>query len=65
MRCDACGRLIENAELWQLGGDPNAPTARSMRVLCWDCRKKEERAAEQPASIPVEARIQAGAPESR
>lgn len=38
MRCEECGRVIENAEMWQLGGDPKAPTSRSMRQMCWNCR---------------------------
>jgi hypothetical protein len=40
MRCEECGRVIENNEMWQLGGDPHAPTSRSMRQMCWDCRTK-------------------------
>jgi hypothetical protein len=43
MRCEECGRTILNTELWQLGSDPNAPTARSMRTLCWDCRTEAAR----------------------
>lgn len=39
MRCEICGREIDNAQLWQLGADPKAPSAWSMRVLCWDCRE--------------------------
>jgi hypothetical protein len=42
MRCEECGRPIKNAEMWQLGADRNAPTSRSMRQLCWDCREKLE-----------------------
>ncbi len=38
MRCEECGRVIENEEMWRLGGDPNAPTSRSMLQTCWDCR---------------------------
>ncbi len=38
MRCEECGRPIKNAELWRLATDPNAPTSRSMRQMCWDCR---------------------------
>ena len=63
MRCDECGRPIMNAELWQLGGDPKAPTARSMRVLCRDCRQKEGQAAEQP--VPVPAQSEAKGPRGR
>ncbi len=57
MRCDECGRSINNAELWQLGGDPRAPTSRSMKQLCWDCRQKAERPVEQaePTVIIAEA----------
>jgi hypothetical protein len=40
MRCEECGRVIENNEMWQLGGDPNAPTSRSMLQMCWECRTK-------------------------
>lgn len=40
MRCEECGRMIENEEMWRLGGDPHAPTSRSMLQLCWDCRMK-------------------------
>ena len=40
MRCEECGRVIENEEMWRLGGDPNAPTSRSMLQTCWDCRIK-------------------------
>ncbi len=46
MRCEECGRMIENAEMWQLGGDRNAPTSRSMRQMCWECRTKTETAQE-------------------
>jgi hypothetical protein len=38
MRCEECGRIIENEEMWRLGGDPGAPTSRSMLQMCWDCR---------------------------
>jgi hypothetical protein len=40
MRCEECGRMIENEEMWRLGGDIHAPTSRSMLQLCWDCRMK-------------------------
>lgn len=40
MRCENCGRPMKNAELWQISGDPSAPTSSSMRHLCWDCRNK-------------------------
>jgi hypothetical protein len=26
--------------MWQLGGSVNAPTSRSMRQLCWECRER-------------------------
>jgi len=26
--------------MWQLGGDTHAPTSRSMRQLCWECREQ-------------------------
>ena len=51
MRCDECGRPMKNAELWQLAGDPNAPTSSSMRTLCWDCRDKAAR--QEPSSDGV------------
>ncbi|MGE5335457.1 MAG: hypothetical protein ACM3N4_12200 [Nitrososphaerota archaeon] len=38
MRCEECGRVIENEEMWRLGGDPHAPTSRSMLQMCWNCR---------------------------
>ncbi len=40
MRCEECGRVLKNAPLWQLGGSANAPTSRSMRQLCWECRER-------------------------
>ncbi len=40
MRCEECGRVIDNVEMWRLGGDPNAPTSRSMLQMCWECRMK-------------------------
>lgn len=42
MRCEKCGRPMKNAELWQLGGNPQAPTSRSMQQVCWDCRQKPD-----------------------
>lgn len=53
MRCDECGRPMKNAELWQLTGDPNAPTSSSMRNLCWECRDKASRTEERAADTPV------------
>lgn len=40
MRCEQCGRPMKNAEMWQLSGDREAPSARSLRQLCWDCRQE-------------------------
>lgn len=40
MRCEECGRVLKNAQMWQLGGSANAPTSRSMRQLCWECRER-------------------------
>ena len=40
MRCEECGRIIENEEMWRLGGAPGAPTSRSMLQMCWECRTK-------------------------
>lgn len=55
MRCEACGRAIENSELWKLATDPNAPLTRSMRVLCWTCRAAEAEDREtRPASWYIE-----------
>ena len=51
MRCDECGRPMKNAELWQLAGDPRAPTSSSMRHLCWECRNKTTR-TEQTEETP-------------
>lgn len=56
MRCEQCGRPMKNAELWQLGGDPTAPTSSSMRHLCWDCRGKAGRGVENTAEAPVVAK---------
>ncbi len=44
MRCEECGRPMKNAELWRLATDPQAPTSRSMRYMCWDCRKQSSSA---------------------
>lgn len=41
MRCEECGRPMKNAELWRLATDPNAPTSRSMRQMCWECRVQQ------------------------
>lgn len=40
MRCEECGRPMKNAELWRLATDPHAPTSRSMRYMCWECRER-------------------------
>ncbi|MFI5273837.1 MAG: hypothetical protein ACHQ4H_12460 [Ktedonobacterales bacterium] len=52
MRCEHCGREMDNAQLWQLGADPKAPPAWSMRVLCWDCRQHPE-SATVPAAVAM------------
>ncbi|HEX6543095.1 MAG TPA: hypothetical protein VF040_15170 [Ktedonobacterales bacterium] len=49
MRCEECGRVIENEEMWRLGGDPNAPTSRSMLQMCWECRTRGVPAYQQKA----------------
>ncbi|MGO8947387.1 MAG: hypothetical protein ACLQUY_06945 [Ktedonobacterales bacterium] len=49
MRCEQCGRDMNNAELWHLATDPKAPTSWSMKHLCWDCREHPERAEENVA----------------
>jgi hypothetical protein len=59
MRCEECGRTILNTELWKLGSDPNAPTARSMRTLCWDCRSKAERGEQAQQQPPATAAVEA------
>lgn len=46
MRCEECGRPMKNAELWRLATDPNAPTSRSMRQMCWECREQQGTSAE-------------------
>lgn len=58
MRCEQCGRPMENAEMWQLGGNPSAPTSRSMRQVCWDCRQPSEAGADpiaKPDGVIAEA----------
>ena len=40
MRCEECGRVIRNAEMWYLSGGRDAPASRSMRTLCRDCRQQ-------------------------
>lgn len=51
MRCEECGRVMKNAQMWQLGGDIHAPTSRSMQQLCWGCREQ--------AAAPVDAESEA------
>jgi hypothetical protein len=55
MRCEQCGRDMNNAELWQLATDPKAPTSWSMRQLCWDCRQHPEKAPEKASQQKMEA----------
>ena len=59
MRCEQCGRVLKNAQLWQLGGDLNAPMSRSMRQLCWECRERaatpESERGEVASSVLAEA----------
>ena len=57
MRCEKCGRPMKNAQMWQLGANPNAPTSRSMRQLCWECREQAAQPVETGAmpSILAEA----------
>ncbi len=52
MRCENCGREMDNAQLWQLGADPKAPSAWSMRVLCWDCREHPQGSAARTSERP-------------
>ncbi|HEX8997178.1 MAG TPA: hypothetical protein VF812_14215 [Ktedonobacterales bacterium] len=51
MRCEECGRVMKNAQMWQLGGDIHAPTSRSMRQLCWECRER----ASAPSATDLDA----------
>ncbi|HEV2406035.1 MAG TPA: hypothetical protein VGR88_11300 [Ktedonobacterales bacterium] len=44
--------------MWQLGGNPSAPTSRSMRQVCWDCRQTSEAGADpiaKPEGVIAEA----------
>lgn len=52
MRCEECGRVLKNAQMWQLGGDTNAPSSTSMRQLCWECR---EQASAEPLAVATAA----------
>ena len=66
MRCQECGREISNSELWRLTSTRAAPTARTMRDLCWDCRAKLTDAATETAmaaaAIPAAAQHPAHEP---
>ena len=42
MRCEECGRLLTNAELWRLAWVREAPIGRSLRLLCAQCRRRHE-----------------------
>lgn len=53
MRCEECGRVLKNAQMWQLGGDAHAPTSRSMRQLCWECRERAAVSNDAVASAPA------------
>lgn len=53
MRCEECGRVLKNAQMWQLGGNAHAPTSRSMRQLCWECRERASAPASVVTSAPV------------
>lgn len=55
MRCEECGRVLKNAQMWQLGGDAHAPTSRSMRQLCWECRERASAPVGVVASAPADA----------
>jgi len=44
---------MKSAELWRLATDPKAPTSRSMRQMCWDCRLQPAGATS--ASKPTQA----------
>ncbi len=59
MRCENCGRMMKSAELWRLATDPKAPTSRSMRQMCWDCRLQPAGAAS--ASQNAQAKAGVGA----
>ncbi len=58
MRCEECGRPIRNAQMWQLGGDPHAPHARSLRQLCWSCLERENEATQIRANPVVIAQAE-------
>lgn len=55
MRCEECGRVLKNAQMWQLGGDIHAPTSRSMQQMCWECREH----VVAPVAAPVSAELEA------
>lgn len=57
MRCEKCGRPMKNAEMWQLGGNREAPTSRSMRQLCWDCRTEMEQHGEREPRLEMPATL--------
>jgi hypothetical protein len=59
MRCENCGHPMKNAEMWKLGGDRDAPTARSMHSLCWDCRTQAQQTADAADAARKEADAEA------
>lgn len=59
MRCEECGRVLKNAQMWQLGGDSSAPASRSMRQLCWECRERAASAQSGEASSHADQNVDA------
>lgn len=55
MRCEECGRVLKNAQMWQLGGDSHAPTSRSMRQLCWECRERAAASADDAVALAFDS----------
>jgi hypothetical protein len=49
MRCESCGRTIQNAEMWEINNRQEAPNSRSLRLLCIDCQREASRQFEQTA----------------
>lgn len=60
MRCAECGRLMTNAEIWQLCNNPHAPPPRSMQIVCWDCRLAPPTEPRPPAEHPAAEDVAGG-----
>lgn len=50
MRCNLCGRMMSNAELWHLAGNRNAPSSTAMSIQCWSCRVGSAKGLASPPS---------------